>query len=371
MKDDINREEQNQDSKAPLKNGGVRTRHKAAVVLMILLAFGSVLGLRWWIRSKTHVSTDDAFIDAHVHQISARVPGHVTEVLVKDNQLVKKGDLLVVLDPSDYEAQLRKAASELDSALNENSQDEAKLGSARANQELAEARLELARHNLERGTELYERGVISAHDLDTLLTDEKVAKSNLKDASDAVRSAKARLGLETDGGKDANVREKRAALKQAELNLEYTKIYAPSDGYVTRKSVEPGNNVSAGGPLMAVVNLDDSWVVANYKESQLQYIMPEQEVEFEVDAYPGQVFKGRVDSIMAGTGAAFSLLPPENATGNFVKIVQRVPVKIAIDHSSDPEHLLRVGMSVVPTVITGIGTREVLRDVIPFGHQGR
>lgn len=347
-------------------NGGMRTRKKAALVLSVMIFAASVLGATWWIRSKTHVTTDDAFIDAHIHQVSPRVPGHVTEVLVEDNQYVKKGELLVVLDPTDYEVQVRKAASDLDAARNEKSQDYARLDSARAREELAAAKLELAGNNLRRGRELFERGVISGQDLDRLETDEKVAKSDLQDAKEAVRSAQAQLGLDTSGGRDAKVKEKTAVLRQAELALTYTKIYSPSDGYITRKSVEPGNNIQAGQPLMAVVNLDDAWVVANYKESQLQFVGPGQPVEFEVDAYPGKVFRGRVDSIMAGTGAAFSLLPPENATGNFVKIVQRVPVKITVDRTSDPGHLLRVGMSVVPTIDTGRTARDVLKEVNPF-----
>jgi len=350
--------------KAPAANGGIRKRHKAAAVLIIMIAAGSFIGGRWWVRSKTHVTTDDAYIEAHIHQVSSRIPGHVLGVLVADNQRVSSGDMLVELDPADYDTAVRKAVSELDTAVNDDSKDQAKLGSARANEQLVTARLELARKNLERGADLYKRGVISKQDLDDLETAERVAEANLSDARDTVRSAQAAVGLQPGGTRQASVKEKKAALRQAELALSYTKITSPSDGYVTKKYVEPGNNVQPGQPLLAVVNLDDSWVVANYKESQLQYVRPGQPVEFEVDAYPGRVFKGRVDSIMAGTGAAFSLLPPENATGNFVKIVQRVPVKIVIDRSSDPEHLLRVGMSVVPTIVTGRSAHEVINDAV-------
>jgi len=350
--------------KVPAVNGGIRKRRKAAVILIIMIAAGSVVGGSWWVRSKTHVTTDDAYIEAHIHQVSSRVPGHVLDVLVADNQRVSRGDMLVELDPADYDAAVRKAVSELDTAVNDNSQDRARLGSARANEKLALARLELARNNLARGEDLFNRGVISKQDLDDLETAKKVSEASLNNARDTVRSAEAVVGLQPGGTRQSNVKEKKAALRQAELALSYTKIVAPSDGYVTRKYVEPGNNVQPGQPLLAVVNLDDSWVVANYKESQLQYVRLGQPVEFEVDAYPGQVFEGRVDSIMAGTGAAFSLLPPENATGNFVKIVQRVPVKIVIDRSSDPEHLLRVGMSVVPTIITGRSAHEVINDEI-------
>jgi membrane fusion protein (multidrug efflux system) len=140
-------------------------------------------------------------------------------------------------------------------------------------------------------------------------------------------------------------------LRQAELNLGYTVIKAPADGYVTKKNVMPGNQIQAGQPLMAVVNLDELKVIANYKETELERIRPGQDVKIAVDSYPGKVFKGKVDSIMAGTGVTFSLFPAENATGNYVKVVQRIPVRIVLEPGSDKEHLLKVGMSVVPTVI--------------------
>jgi len=154
-------------------------------------------------------------------------------------------------------------------------------------------------------------------------------------------------------GQKQKVAQKQADLDLAELKLSYTQIYAPVDGYVTRKSIEVGNTVSAGQPLMAIVPLgmQDIYIVANYKETQLQRIRPGQKVKIAVDAYPGKVFWGKVDSIMAGTGSAFSLFPPENATGNYVKIVQRVPVKIVLDKGTDTEHLLRIGLSVSPVVL--------------------
>jgi membrane fusion protein (multidrug efflux system) len=151
----------------------------------------------------------------------------------------------------------------------------------------------------------------------------------------------------------AQIRQKEAALQGAELNRGYTKIYAPADGYITKRTVEVGNQIQAGQPLMAVVPLDqeDIWVTANYKETQLKKMKPGQRVEIKVDTYPGHVFYGKVDSVMAGTGAVFSLFPPENATGNFVKVVQRIPVKIIFDKGSDPGHLLRIGMSAVATIL--------------------
>ena len=137
------------------------------------------------------------------------------------------------------------------------------------------------------------------------------------------------------------------------MNVGYTKIYAPSDGHVTKKSVQAGNQIQPGQPLMAVVPLDDIWIIGNYKETQLEKVKPGQKVTIRVDTYPGKLFEGKVESIMSGTGSAFSLFPPENATGNFVKVVQRIPIKIVLDNNSDAEHILRVGMSVEPTIFVG------------------
>jgi membrane fusion protein, multidrug efflux system len=194
-----------------------------------------------------------------------------------------------------------------------------------------------------------------------------VAESQLKEAQEAYKRALTEAGLAGKaGGNRAKVLQRQAQLREARLQLSYTRIVAPGNGYITRKGVEPGANIQAGQPLMALVPLQDAWITANYKEGQLTHIKPGQKVEFTVDAYPGRTFKGRVDSIMAGTGAAFSLLPPENATGNYVKVVQRIPVKIVIDNNSDPDHLLRVGMSVIPTVLVERSTGDILKGLIPF-----
>jgi membrane fusion protein, multidrug efflux system len=169
------------------------------------------------------------------------------------------------------------------------------------------------------------------------------------------------LGMAGNGSKDARVAQKQGELESASLSLSYTKVFAPTDGYITKKSVEVGNYVQPGQALMALVPLENAWITANYKESQLTDVKPGQRVEISVDAYPNHTFHGSVESIMAGTGAAFSLLPPENATGNYVKVIQRIPVRIAIDRGSDPTHLLRVGMSVVPTILTGKRFGDVIR----------
>ena len=334
----------------PRKEGGNGTRKKAGVILLVLLVAGALLGFRFWVRSHTHVTTDNAFVDSHVYGISARVPGTISRVLVNDNQFVRKGDLLVELDRADYDVRERNAAASLAMARNETSGDYAKVEERKASAVNAGARLTQADLDLQRGRTLFTREVIPKEQLDRLETARKVAAAQLREAEEGVRRAEAEVGLAGKGGRDARVAQRQAQLKEAELNLSYTMLHAPADGYITRKAAEPGNTIQAGQSLMALVALDDAWVTANYKERQLTNVRTGQKVEFEVDAYPGKTFRGRVDSIMAGTGAAFSLLPPENATGNYVKVVQRIPVKIVLDKGSDPDHILRMGMSVEPTI---------------------
>jgi membrane fusion protein (multidrug efflux system) len=350
---------------APAKNGGGK-RKRAGLVLAILLVIGGVAGGWLWVRTKTHVATDNAFVDAHVHAVSARVPGTVARVAVTDNLQVHEGDLLVQLDPGDYRVRVDNADAEVEMARNETSGDHARVEAARAAVGLATARLEQTDLDLQRGRNLFAKEVIPKEQLDRLETARRVAASQLREAEENQHKEEALAGSAAGSGREARIRQKEARLDEARLNLSYVNVYAPTDGYVTRKGVESGNYVQPGQQLMSIVDLDGAWITANYKESQLTDVRPGHEVTFTVDSYPGKTFRGRVESIMAGTGAAFSLLPPENATGNYVKVVQRVPVKITIDKGSDPEHLLRVGMSVVPTILTGRGMAEVLMDLIPF-----
>jgi len=339
---------------------GLSRKQRGAIALTVMLILAVAFGLRQWAHSKTHIKTDNAFIESHIHAVSSRIPAMVQRVAVVDNQYVHKGDLLVELDPADYKARARTAAAALEMARNETSGDYAQVESAKASTGLTMARLEQADLDLKRGEALYAREVIPREQLDRLHTARKVALMQLKEAQETENRDKAMLGGSGAGSNDARVAQKRGELETASLNLSYTQIVAPNDGYVTRRSVEAGNYVQPGQGLMALVALDGAWVTANYKESQLTHVKPGQKVEFTVDSYPGRRFTGSVESIMAGTGAAFSMLPPENATGNYVKVIQRIPVRIAIDEGSDPENLLRVGMSVIPTILTGMSFSEVL-----------
>ena len=345
---------------------GISKKNKGLIILLIIIVVGCWIGLKMFITSKTHIETDNAFIEANIVSISAKVSGTVTRVLVADNQFVKKGDLLVEIDPQDYQVQMAKASAGVGVAENETGGEYLKSEAARAALQSARAKHDQAILDLERGEKLFAREVIPGEQLDRLRTARRVTESQLKEADEYLKRTQAEAGLGGKSGGRAKVLERRALLNEAELKLSYTKIYAPRDGYITRKSVESGGNIQIGQALMALVPLQDAWITANYKERQITHIRPGQKVDFIVDSYPGRTFSGRVDGIMAGTGAAFSLLPPENATGNYVKVVQRIPVKIAIDNSSDPEHLLRVGMSVVPTVLTGRSSAEVLKELNPF-----
>jgi membrane fusion protein (multidrug efflux system) len=348
------------------RKAGSGKRYKAVVILLIIIVVGCWSGLKMFIKSKTHIETDNAFIEARIVPVSSRVSGTVARVLVNDNQLVKRGDLLLEIDQRDNRVQVSKAAAGVEVAENESGGELLKIEGARAALQSARARYDQALLDHLRGEKLFSREVISREQLDRITTGKRVAESQLKEAEETLKRAQAEAGLAKKGGNRARVLQRKAQLEEAELQLSYTKIFAVKDGYITRKSVEPSANIQAGQPLMALVPLQDAWITANYKERQITYIKPGQSVEFSVDAFPGRTFNGKIDSIMAGTGAAFSLLPPENASGNYVKVVQRLPVKITINNASDPDHLLRVGMSVIPTVLTGRSAKDVLRELNPF-----
>ncbi len=347
----------------------------AYVLLAAIIVLGAV-GLYLYMRYKTtHISTDDAFVDGRVHVIASKIPGTVGALYIKDNQLVRQNDPLLQIDPIDYDVRVKEARASLqvEKAKFSEIQDRvntakkqlieivASLEAAQANVELQKANLDLAKVNLQRSESLLKKEAIPRQQYDNSKTAYEVAVAQAKAARDLFRQLEASLETQkalikqTEAAlptQEAQIRQKEATLETAQLNLGYTVIYAPAVGYITKRTVETGNQIQTGQALMAVVPLSpaDVWITANYKETELKNVKPGQKVKIKVDTYPGKVFYGKVDSIMAGTGAVFSLFPPENATGNFVKIVQRIPVKIVLDEGADPNHLLRIGMSVVPTI---------------------
>jgi membrane fusion protein (multidrug efflux system) len=268
--------------KSPLQSKGVR------IALCIVLIVVAIWGLAEFIRSFYYESTDDAFIEGHVVTMGSKLSNRVSQVLIDDNYEVKKDDLLVQIDPRDYEVALKAA----------------------------QASYTKAKSDYDRDVALANSKAISVQDLDTT-----------------------RASLDVNG----------AQLDQAKLNLEYTRITAPEAGRITRKNVEPGDYVETGQTLFSIVP-HEVWVIANFKETQLTHMKVGQSATIRIDAFPGRVFKGHVESFQSGTGARFSLLPAENATGNYVKVVQRLPVKIVFDESPDVSALFAPGLSVVPEV---------------------
>ena len=302
-------------------------------------------------------STDDAFIDGYVTLISPRVPGQVERLAVTDNQEVKAGDVLVEIDPRDYEASLSQAKADLAAANSQANQSraqvnvsEAKVVQAQAAVTAAEAEAQRANDDLKRFQSVESRAV-SRSALDLAQAQARSANANLVAAYSQTNAAEAEVVLSEAGVETATAaaQQAEAKMQQAELNLSYTKIIAPFDGRVTARTVQAGNYVQPGQALMALVPRD-VWVTANFKETQLTHMKPGQPVQLSVDAYPNQKFKGKLDSLQAGTGARFSLLPPENAVGNYIKVVQRVPVKIIFDEKLPTNLDIAPGMSVVPIV---------------------
>jgi membrane fusion protein, multidrug efflux system len=321
-------------------------KKKAFMIVGAIVAIGLTFGWFYGGYRQTHISTDDAFVEGNIHTIAAKIYGTVKAIHVNDNQAVKKGDLLLDIDPSDYDVRLREATSALSVEKAKLAEAETRIESAKANLDLARANLKLAETDKNRAEKLITERVIPQERFDRAMTGYEVARAQLKAAEEQLRQAESQKVTQA-----SSIRQKDAAAALADLNYAYTKIYAPVDGYVTRRSVQIGNQIQPGQPLMALVSLNDIWVIANYKETEMGNIQPGQKVEIKVDSYPGKVFNGKVDSIMAGTGVSFSLFPSENATGNYVKVVQRIPVKIVLDQGADKDHILRIGMSVEPTVI--------------------
>lgn len=282
-------------------------------------------------------STDDAYVETTTVQVAPRVGGQIVEVYITDNQKVKEGDLVAKIDPADYEIELAKAEAKYEKTLLNQK-------NAQANFKAMQTNIEVAQKDLDRYTNLFAEGAVSKQVLDQAQAKYDLAKANLTSAEEAL------LSQGGDKVADADLKEIKAMRDRAKLNLDYTNIYAPQNGTVSSRRVEKGMYVNVGTPLFTIVP-ENVWVVANYKENQLRHMKPSQEVDIKIDTYPNKTFKGKIDSIQRASGAKSSLFPPENAVGSFVKIVQRIPVKIVFTEEIDPNEFNIVpGMSVVPKV---------------------
>ncbi len=404
------------------KKGLANPKVRRLLLIGGVVALALIIGL--FVYYSGRESTDDAQVDGHITPVASKIYGRVAEVLVLDNQPVKAGQVLVKIDPRDYQAALDEAKGQLalaeadaqsagvdvprtreNVASGTSSADAQLLGAqaslamaqstyeqaqtadlayAQANIDKSKANAELAKADLARYKPLLDKGEISQQQYDAAKANADATASALKadqeklgqaqrniDVSKAqVAAAQARVEQMKAGvaaahadskqinmraadaqGKAAKVQQMQAAVEAASLNLSYTQLVAPVDGVVTHKQVEPGQIVQQGQGLMVIVPLQDVWVTANFKETQLRNMKPGQKAEVHVDTY-GKTFEGHVDSIAGATGAVLSLLPPENATGNYVKVVQRIPVKIIVDKISPDVAVLRPGMNVDATVIT-------------------
>ncbi|MGH9494462.1 MAG: HlyD family secretion protein [Candidatus Sulfotelmatobacter sp.] len=382
---------------------------RIAVVIAIVVLL--VIGLFAYRYFASYESTDDAQVDGHINSISARVSGHVVKLNIQDNQIVKAGDVLAEIDPADYQVAYERAKADFQDAqaaavaagvsvpitsVNTESQvsaSEADVNSARAGIQVARQQSEAAKAQLQqalandvkaqndlgRYKQLVDKQEISSQQYDQAVAASKAsaagvagARASADAAQQQVTQAEGKLVQAQANWRYANtaprqmeitrakadsalaeVQRKKADLDQAQLNLQYTKIVAPVNGIVSDRTVEVGQNVAPGQELLKVINLDDIWITANFKETQLRNMKVGQHVTIDVDAN-GKSYNGKVESFAGASGARFSLLPPENATGNYVKVVQRIPVKIVLDPGQNNDHALRPGMSVTPKV----GIRE-------------
>ncbi|HEX4265213.1 MAG TPA: HlyD family secretion protein [Verrucomicrobiae bacterium] len=373
---------------APAKNAGRSIWKRPPVVILgtIVLALILIWSLAEVAKSFSHESTDDAFLAADIVSISPKISGEVKQVFVKDNQTVKAGDPLVEIDPRDYATALAEKKAAL-AAANANTNviassfqmlgvqittAEATAQQSAAQAAADQATAEKAASDQKRAQDLFERKIIAPQEFDSAKAIADAATNTLKASEAKAASDRSKIDearAEFEAGRSAYYRALAQAtqadvdVSQADLSLSYAHIVAPADGRITRKAVEPGDYVQVGQRLMAVVPTN-IWIVANFKETQLTKIRTNQPVEISVDAIHGRTFTGHVESIQAGSGAAFSLLPPENAVGNYVKVVQRVPVKIVFDDPLDAGHVLGPGMSAVPSVQVGAPVSKAVVIVI-------
>lgn len=319
------------------KQEEAKTRVKKRFLAPVMIILIAIAAYTLILSASKYETTEDAYIETHTVQVAPKVGGQVVEMYVTDNQQVKEGDLVAQIDPTDYKARLAEINARYESTL-------LKQKSAKATFAAVDSQIVLAKKNLDRYTELYKSGAASKLEYDNAKTAYNNAEASLTQAEQNL------LSKGENRVADADLKQLAAQKKQAELALSYTKVYAPQSGSVSNKSIEKGAFVQTGQPLFVIVP-NNVWVVANFKENQLRHMKIGQEVEIKVDTYPDKKFKGKIDSIQRISGAKSSLFPPENAVGSFVKIVQRIPVKIVFTEAINPdEYTIVPGMSVEPKV---------------------
>ena len=299
-----------------------KTKNVVKKRFLVPIIIGAILLVLGWLYLSSFETTDDAFIEGHIIRISPKVTGTIEKLYIDDNAYVKKNDLLVEIDDRDYKARYDQAKATYEMALHK--------------QTSAKVDLTVAEQDFNRYKLLYEKGAVSKQEFDR-------AESKFVAAQQAVFSKS------KDKVADAELKRLEAIMRQAELELSYTKIYAPEDGKITNRSAEEGAFINTGAPLFSIVP-EKRWVVANLKETQLNKIRVGDKVKIKIDAYPHLKLEGKVDSIQSSTGAKSSMFPPENAVGSYVKVVQRVPVKIVFTTNLDTQYSIEPGMSVVPKI---------------------
>jgi len=354
------------DTAEPHAPAAARARRKPSAALLggVFVLAVAAWGLRQYLGSRNRVTSDNAQIEGHVTPVAARIQAFVAQVRVDDNQPVRLGDTLVVLDSRDLEVRLRQAEADLAAAQAGHGKgggqaaaqlgvSEAQAASMQSSIVAAEATWRKAEADLERYKTLAQRQIISAQQLDGAQASADAAAANLDAIRKSAAASQQQVTAYSAGARvaDARLVAAEATVANARLQLSFAVVTAPAGGVVARRTVEVGALVQPGQTMMSLLPTDTVWVTANLKETEIEEVTPGDQAEFKVDAYPDRQFQGHVESISPATGARFALLPPDNATGNFTKVVQRVPVRIAVDHP-DPKYPLRPGMSVVVTVKT-------------------
>lgn len=348
-----------------------KTNKKFLLIFIALFILGVVYGSYKYLHSLSHETTDDAQIEKNMNPIIPRVSGYITKVYAKDNAFVKKGDTLFTIDNKDYQIKVQEAEANLIAAQGNYEVSKADMGTAQANVSVSDAnvqsaggsietakiRLNRATNDFVRYSNLYNNQSITKQQFEQAEASKLEAQSQLRILQEQQRGSSYQKTVATSrtnvSGKQAevaaaNIKRAQAMLDAAKLNLSYTVIKATADGQVSKIAMQPGQFIQPGQSLFYIINNSESWVIANFKETQLNKMVVGQKVTIKVDAYPDTDFEGTITSFSPATGSRFSILPPDNATGNFVKTIQRLPVKIAIDANNDPEKLklLRPGMNV-------------------------